>query len=115
MLAIYAAYIAEGIATLIIAFGAFKAFWTHIRDFLSRRSIPGKTCMCRIQLGHSLSLGLEFLVGADVLKTAVAPTWNDIGQLAAIIAIRTVVNFLLMWELEKMEGKGPDAMIPSDG
>ena len=68
-----------------------------------RRAVHRQTCLCRIQLGHSLSLGLEFLVGADVLKTAVAPTWQDIGQLAAIIAIRTVVNFLLMWELEKVE------------
>ena len=55
----------------------------------------------RIKLGHSLSLGLEFLIGADILKTAVAPTWNDIGQLAAIIAIRTVLNFFLMRELEQ--------------
>ena len=53
-----------------------------------------------------MSLGLEFLVGADILKTAVAPTWQDIGQLAAIIAIRTVVNFLLIWEMEKMEKSG---------
>ena len=78
----------------------------HARETLSRRSVPRQTCSCRIQLGHSLSLGLEFLVGADILKTAVAPSWQDIGQLAAIIAIRTVVNFLLIWEMEKMEKSG---------
>jgi uncharacterized membrane protein len=50
-----------------------------------------------------LSLGLEFLIGADILKTAVAPSWNDIGQLAAIIAIRTVLNFFLMRELEQID------------
>jgi uncharacterized membrane protein len=86
--------------------GALKALWTHARETLSRRLVPSKTCLCRIQLGHSLSLGLEFLVGADILKTAVAPSWQDIGQLAAIIAIRTVVNFLLIWEMEKMEKSG---------
>jgi len=83
--------------------GVLKAFWTHVRETFARRLVPSKTCLCGIQLGHSLSLGLEFLVGADILKTAVAPTWQDIGQLGAIIAIRTVVNFLLVWEVEKME------------
>ena len=103
MIAEHAAYLAEGIAALIITAGALKALWTHAKETLSRRLVPRKTCLCRIQFGHSLSLGLEFLVGADILKTAVAPTWQDIGQLAAIIGIRTVVNFLLIWEIEKME------------
>jgi len=54
----------------------------------------------RIKLGHSLSLGLELLIGADTLKTAVAPSWTEIGQLAAIIGIRTVLNLFLQRELE---------------
>ena len=103
ILAEYVAYIAEALAALIIAFGALRAIWTYLRHVIVPKAGTRQACMCRIQLGHSLSLGLEFLVGADILKTAVAPTWQDIGQLAAIIAIRTVVNFLLAWELDKME------------
>ncbi len=59
--------------------------------------------LSRIRLGHSLSLGLEFLIGGSILKTAVAPTWNDIGQLGTIIAIRTVLNFFLMRGVEQAE------------
>jgi hypothetical protein len=50
------------------------------------------------------------------LKTAVSPSWNDIEQLAAIAAIRTVLNYFLAQEVEKaaeMEKKGMLAM-PGD-
>jgi len=108
-LAQYAAYLAEIIAALVIIVGSLRALWTYVWSVVLSRGGERSACMCRIQLGHTLSLALEFLVGADVLKTAVAPTWDDIGQLAAIIAIRTVLNFFLMWELEKVEK--PDKVI----
>jgi uncharacterized membrane protein len=44
-------------------------------------------------------LGLEFLVAADILKTALASTWNDIALLAALIALRTVLSYVLEREL----------------
>ena len=99
----YVAYMAEALAALIIAFGALKAIWMYFRHAVIPKAGVRKACMCRIQLGNSLSLALEFLVGADILKTAIAPTWGEIGQLASIIAIRTVVNFFLMWELKQTE------------
>ena len=102
-LAQYAGYLAEGIAAIIIVVGALQAVWIYIvKVLLSKSDLQGIT-QSRIRLGHSLSLGLEFLIGADILKTAVAPTWNEIGQLAAIIGIRTVLNFFLMKELEHMD------------
>jgi len=57
----------------------------------------------RLSLGRSLALALEFLLGADILKTAVAPTWNEIGQLAAIAVLRTALNFFLDRELRNNE------------
>ncbi|MEM7590776.1 MAG: DUF1622 domain-containing protein [Cyanobacteria bacterium P01_A01_bin.83] len=41
-------------------------------------------------MGYSFSLGLSFLIGASILTSTIAPSWNDIGQLAAIIALRTI-------------------------
>ena len=38
-------------------------------------------------------LGLEFALAADLLRTAVAPTWEDIAKLAVIAAIRTMLNY----------------------
>ncbi|HET9433205.1 MAG TPA: DUF1622 domain-containing protein, partial [Chitinophagaceae bacterium] len=47
-----------------------------------------------------VAVSLELLLGADVLATAVAPTWDEIGKLAAIATIRTVLNFFLEKELK---------------
>jgi uncharacterized membrane protein len=46
-------------------------------------------------------LALEFDLAADILRTAVAPTWNDIGQLAAIVVLRTALSFFLRLKIEK--------------
>jgi uncharacterized membrane protein len=58
----------------------------------------------RIRLGQAMVMGIEFQVAADILKTALAPTWNDILFLAALIAMRTVLNFLLEQELSALDG-----------
>jgi uncharacterized membrane protein len=54
----------------------------------------------RLRLGRWLALSLELLLGADILRTAVAPSWSEIGQLAAIATIRTALNYFLQREIE---------------
>ena len=58
-----------------------------------------------MQFGSSVAVSLELLLGADVLATAVAPNWNDIGKLAAIAVLRTALNYFLGRELEVMHLK----------
>ena len=55
----------------------------------------------RLRLGRWLALALELELGADILKTAVAPTWSEIGQLAAVAAIRTALNYFLQQEIDR--------------
>jgi len=40
------------------------------------------------------------MLAADVVRTVIAPTWVEIGQLAAIAVIRTFLNFFLERDLE---------------
>ena len=54
----------------------------------------------RIQFGSSLTIALELLLAADILATAIAPTWDDIGKLAAIAVLRTSLNYFLERELK---------------
>ncbi|WP_374868430.1 DUF1622 domain-containing protein [Pelatocladus sp. BLCC-F211] len=49
----------------------------------------------RLSLGKSLTLSLEFALAADILRSVIAPTWDEIGKLAAIIALRTILNYFL--------------------
>ena len=57
----------------------------------------------RLTLARFLALGLEFQLAADVLTTAIAPSWTQIGKLAAIAVIRTALNFFLAGEIKKEE------------
>jgi uncharacterized membrane protein len=95
------AVVAEGIAVLFIISGIVGALWIFARKtyFIKRDYLA--FVESRNHLGHSLSLSLEFLIGADILKTAISPSWQDIGMLGAIVGIRTVLNFFLTRELRQ--------------
>lgn len=53
----------------------------------------------RLDVGRYLALGLEFQLAGDILKTAIAPTFREIGELAAVAAIRTALNYFLGREI----------------
>lgn len=59
----------------------------------------------RANLGRSILLGLEFLVGADIINTvAIDPTLKSVAVLGGIVAIRTFLSFTLEVEIQ---GKWP--------
>lgn len=92
---------AETVGAVVIAVGVLRAVfrWLGQQLPLSRTDTP--TDSIRLGLGRSLGLALEFLLAADILNTAVAPSWNAIGKLAAIATIRTLLNYFLGRELQQ--------------
>ena len=92
----------EAVAVVIIAFGATQAFLGTAGAVLARGPRPiGRKKAVWLQFGMWLLLGLEFELGADIIRTAIAPSWAEIGQLGSIAVIRTFLNFLLARDLEK--------------
>lgn len=87
----------EGVAALFVAHGIIKAVILYIRNWFTNKS---DDLSIRLSLGKMLALSLEFLLAADILRTAVAPTWEAIGKLAAIAALRTLLNYFLERELK---------------
>ncbi len=87
-------------ASVVILLGVIKAILIYARDLLYREKSLDAIQESRLEIGHSFSLGLAFLIGASILKTIITPNWDDIGQLAAIIAIRTTLNHFLLKDLE---------------
>jgi len=53
----------------------------------------------RQQLGAHLLLGLEIFIAADIISSVVSPSWDKVGILAAIVAIRTVLSYFLRREV----------------
>ena len=90
----------EAAGALIIFVGAVLAAFAFVQAALVSRSTR-EFVRVRLRLGRYLALGLEFQLASDVLSTAVAPTFEEIGKLAAIATIRTLLNFFLSKEIEK--------------
>ncbi len=89
------------LALFVIVTGIAKALIIYSKYVFSNSSSAIAFQESRLELGYSFSLGLSFLVGGSILRTTVAPSWDDIGQLTAIIALRTVLNYLLLQAIEK--------------
>jgi uncharacterized membrane protein len=96
------ASVVELIAAVVIALAVLKAAWQALAAYFHLPTARPKEEI-RLNLGRWLALALEFTLAADVLKTAVAPTWDDIGKLAAIATLRTALNFFLQKEVERGE------------
>src|SRR3954465_4038189 len=92
----------EVVAVLVIAYGAIQA---AIGLVLRQKRDPARPLAPKKQVwlkfGVWLLLGLEFELAADIVRTAIAPTWQQIGQLASIAVIRTFLNYFLEKDIEK--------------
>jgi uncharacterized membrane protein len=89
----------EALGALVIAVGAVLAARRFLRG--SFPLDPAEFDAVRRTLARFLALALEFQLGADILSTAVAPSWEAIGKLAAIAVIRTALNHFLNREMQE--------------
>ncbi|MEF2277347.1 DUF1622 domain-containing protein [Deinococcus sp. YIM 134068] len=101
----FTSYLSVGVETaaaLIIAFAVVQAAWRVLRMLLARPAEPDEAKEgVRLRLARWLAVALEFELAADILRTAIAPTWDEIGKLAAIAALRTLLNYFLQKEIEQ--------------
>ena len=97
-------YLARGVefaAALIIGLAAIEATFKSLLLFIRRNAPPEQKNEVRMTLGRWLAVALEFELAADILNTAVTPTWSDIEKLAAIATLRTALNYFLEKEIEQ--------------
>ena len=87
----------DAAGTLIIALGAALVL-LRLADRVLRGDASRLTGV-RLGLARFLTLALELQLAADVLGTAISPSWDEIGQLAAIAVIRTALNYSLTREI----------------
>jgi uncharacterized membrane protein len=109
----------EVTGAVVISIGIVATLWS-----LTRSLIPPQLTRyneIRLLLSRFLALALEFQLGADILSTAIAPSWDQIGKLGAIAFIRTVLNYFLTREMS-IERAGinadptpPGSVKPDDG
>ena len=97
----------EMISVALVALGAAEAVgrlvlrWRDYGDLVLKRDIWRR-------FAAAILLSLEFALAAEIARTAIAPTWVDIGQLAAIAGLRTLLYLFLARDLgvERTLGAG---------
>ena len=101
--------LAEPVATalevagvLVIVMGVLLAAGRYVADASRERALGGDAYdALRANLGRGILLGLELLVGADIIATVTSElTFRSVGLLAVIVLIRTFLSFSLETEIE---------------
>lgn len=94
----------------LVTLGVCVAIVHLIRTLAARKA--AEFTVTRLILARHLALALEFELGADILGTAVSPSWDQIGKLGAIAVIRTGLNFFLTMEMKGKTDEGKAALAP---
>jgi len=89
----------EVVAVLVVAIGTAEALVAVGRALFGTWSDTARR-EAWLKYARWLGIGLTFQLAGDIVHSAVAPTWDDIGRLAAIAAIRTFLNYFLDRDME---------------
>lgn len=94
-------HIISTIGILIIFSGVIIAFIQFIIFSCSGKLLDkeNKINKIRFDLGRIIILGLEFIVAADLIGSTTTPDYYDVGILAIIVAIRTLLSYSLTREM----------------
>ena len=97
----------QAIAIVLVAFGSVRALAGITRSVLL--SPRGAAAPRDVWLDYArwLVAALTFQLGADIVATSLAPTWEELGRLAAVAAIRTFLSYFLDREMERAAGPRP--------
>lgn len=104
MLASNTALALELVVVATVLIGAMESLVRIVLRFVRSSAGTGVRREAWIGFAGWILLSLEFALGADIIRTAIAPSWNDIGKLAAIAAIRTGLGFFLERDIEELRG-----------
>lgn len=103
----------NGLGVLVIIWGVLCAAVRLVSMEVKRlRRVDYKRDSKRIRqhLGYYLILGLEFLIAVDIIETLMHPGWQELGLLAGLIVLRTLMAFSLERELKEIEESQPNEL-----
>lgn len=93
--------ILETAGVTIITVGVLLALFDYIKDYTLKILSPHlRYSKFRFTLGKATISGLEVMVAADVISTVTDLDYYKLGVIAVLVAIRTILNYTLMKDLE---------------
>lgn len=93
-----------GITILVILLGVTRSIWDGVSEACHRESSHNEQMdLVRLEVSSSLSLGLTFFVGAEIIKTFRVPNWQQLLKIVVLILIRQLLTWSLDSETEKLQ------------
>jgi uncharacterized membrane protein len=105
----------EAAAVIVVTFGAIQVLAGLVVAAAQGRAGEQKGRELWLRFATWILLALEFALAADLVRTAVAPTWDDISKLAVIATIRTMLNYFLAKDIASFDEKGAVRPKPRTG
>ena len=93
----------EAAAVLVVSYGSLQALAGVVGTAFSRTADEMRGREKWLRFATWILLALEFALAADLVRTAVAPTWDDISKLAVIATIRTMLNYFLAKDIAEFD------------
>ncbi len=89
---------------IIIIRGGLRAVWLYSMNcvFYARVCFDDQYDNIRKTLGLSIIIGLGFILAGDVISTVILPDYYNLGKLAILVIIRTVLTYFLDKELRQL-------------
>ena len=103
----------SALAIVVVVIGAVESVIGMFRDILAPRSSNARRRETWLTFARWLIAGLTFQLAADIVETTVAPTWDEIGRVAAIAGIRTFLTFFLDRDIDAVRERQRES--PSAG
>jgi uncharacterized membrane protein len=88
---------------LVVAFGSAQALLLLAVSIWEREPTTIRGRQIWLRFATWILLALEFALAADIVRTAIAPTWSDVGKLAVIALVRTMLNYFLAKDIAAFE------------
>ena len=98
------AIVIEAVMVMVIIIGSTRAVAAIVRRLVTGKAFAPAVREIWLHYAAWILLALEFALAADIIRTIVRPDWNDIGQLAAIAAIRIALSYFLGRDMGEIEG-----------
>ncbi|MGZ5850121.1 MAG: DUF1622 domain-containing protein [Methyloceanibacter sp.] len=99
----FVALVIQAGAVLVVTFGAAQALALVAEAIWQREADSPRGREIWLKFATWILLALEFALAADLVRTAVAPTWDDIGKLTVIAIIRTMLNHFLAKDIASFD------------
>ena len=96
----YMISVLEIIGILIVFGSSIYAFSKFLRNMFTKKNVDLKNL-----LGRGLAMGLEFKMAAEILRTVLVQSMDELYMLGAIILLRTLLSLLIHYEIKSPKNK----------